>query len=80
MTTPRTEVLDVARRYLFDAVEALTKAGELLARAGLTHEGREASGMARRAEAIKNRARKAHEYAIAAERGDDDKKPGGRRR
>lgn len=77
MTHRRSEDLDVARRYLFDAAEGLIKAGGLLTRAGLADDGRSASHMGRQIEAMKKRARKAHEDAIAAERGNGGKKSGG---
>lgn len=77
MTHRRSEDLDVARRYLFDASEGLTKAGGLLTRAGMPADGRSASRMGREVEAIKARVRKAHEGAIAAERGNGSAKSGG---
>lgn len=77
MSRNRIPALDEARRYLFTAQEGLTKAGSLLAENGMAADGRSASHMGREVEEMKKRVRKAHEDAIAAERGNGGKKSGG---
>jgi hypothetical protein len=82
MSQHRISGLDVARRYLFDAQDGLNKAARLLtqhgtAADGLKGEGRAAASLARKVEAMKDRVRKVHEAALAAERGNGDNGRGG---
>ena len=74
MSQHRIGGLDVARRYLFEAQDGLNKAARVLtqhgtAADGLKDDGRTAASLARKVEAMKDRVRKVHEAALAAERG-----------
>lgn len=74
MSQKRTSALDVARRYLFEAQDGLNKAARVLSQHGTNADGlkdmaRTAASMGRQVEDMKNRVRKAHEAALAAERG-----------
>ncbi|MGW2092083.1 hypothetical protein [Promicromonospora sukumoe] len=73
MSEHRIGGLDVARKYLFDAQDGLDKAARVLtthgtAADGLKAVGRRASTLAAQVKGMKEKVRKVHEAAVAAER------------
>jgi hypothetical protein len=85
MSQKRISALDVARKYLFEAQNGLNQAARFLtehgtASDGLKEMGRTAFALGRQVEGMKDKVRKVHEDAIAAERrndGDQGNKRGG---
>lgn len=67
--TQRTEDLAAARRLLLALSEGLTKAGRLLVASGLVDEGRAVARMRAEIALMRERVRKVHNAAIAAEGG-----------
>ncbi|MEV0891431.1 hypothetical protein [Promicromonospora sp. NPDC050262] len=65
----RTEDLAAARRLLLALSEGLAKAGQLLVASGLVEDGRATARMRAEVGVMRQRVRKVHNAAIAAEGG-----------
>lgn len=74
MSQKRISALDVARSYLFEAQDGLSKAARTLSQHGMASDGTKvvaskASSMSDVVKGMKETVRKAHEAALAAEGG-----------